>query len=224
MMLKFMVYLKGFEEFGKLVELIKKCFRDILDFSLIFMLFNIVFVVIGLVMEVDVDTGDDGEPAYAGLNKKIYLLIYTWRNSVGDLGVPQYSFWTDGYALGLDTSSDIMIVFIWLIWFLNQYINLIIGLNFLISIVGQSYEQVMSMQTFQTFTQRCKILSEYVEVGEVFNKFAVFKRFAPTKSNMFYIYTKESESEKDSSEEWLGITRTVQKHYKRAFKKTELKL
>jgi len=142
MMLKFMVYLKGFEEFGKLVELIKKCFWDILDFTLIFMLFNLVFVVVCLVMEVDVNTSeeDDGEPSYIGLSKKIYLLIYTWRNSVGDLAVPTYQFWTDGYNMGLWISSNFMIVFIWFIWFLNQYINLIIGLNFLISIVGQSYE------------------------------------------------------------------------------------
>jgi len=79
----------------------------------------------------------------------------------------------------------------------------------------------MSTQTFQTFKQRCKILSEYVQVPIIFSWAG---DFYPPKSNLFFIYTKESESEKESSEEWLGITRTVQKHYKRAFKKTELKI
>jgi len=63
MMLKFMVYLKGFEKFGNLVELIKKCFWDILDFTLIFMLFNLVFVIVCLVMEVDIEAdAENGEP------------------------------------------------------------------------------------------------------------------------------------------------------------------
>lgn len=37
-----------------------------------------------------------------------------------------------------------MVYLIWIIWFANLFINMIILLNFLIAIISQSYEQVIS--------------------------------------------------------------------------------
>lgn len=39
-----------------------------------------------------------------------------------------------------------MIILIWFFWFINQWVNLIIMLNFLITLIGKSYDQVMSDQ------------------------------------------------------------------------------
>ena len=44
----------------------------------------------------------------------------------------------------LKLQGKIMLATIWLVWFLQQFIILICLLNFLIAIVSQSYENVMS--------------------------------------------------------------------------------
>ena len=47
-----------------------------------------------------------------------------------------------------------MLVLIWMFWFINSFIVLIILLNFLISIVSQSFESVMSQRNIYKYKER----------------------------------------------------------------------
>ena len=53
-----------------------------------------------------------------------------------------------------------MIYSIWLVWIVNQYVVLIILLNFLIAIISQSYDNVMSKQIMSKYQNRSAINRE----------------------------------------------------------------
>ena len=53
-----------------------------------------------------------------------------------------------------------MIYFIWFFWVLNQYIIFIILLNFLISIISESYDNVMCKSLQSKYQNRCLINRE----------------------------------------------------------------
>ena len=53
-----------------------------------------------------------------------------------------------------------MVCFIWVLWFANQFLNLIILLNFLIAIISQSYDNVMSKSLEYKYNQRCQMNRE----------------------------------------------------------------
>lgn len=53
-----------------------------------------------------------------------------------------------------------MITVIWAMWFLNQYVNLIILLNFLIAIISQSYEEIMTEQFVFMYQHRAQLNAE----------------------------------------------------------------
>mgnify|MGYP006099326073 CR=1 FL=1 len=53
-----------------------------------------------------------------------------------------------------------MIYCIWFVWLINQYVVLIILLNFLIAIISQSYDNVMSKQIMSKYQNRSSINRE----------------------------------------------------------------
>ena len=50
-----------------------------------------------------------------------------------------------------------MIGIIIMFWILNQFLVLIILLNFLIAIISESYEMAMSQQVISTYLHRCQL-------------------------------------------------------------------
>jgi hypothetical protein len=60
------------------------------------------------------------------------MLLETFRSSIGEVGLPKYSV-----LLGRpDTPcSDINLILIWVIWFVQVFFMLVIMLNFLIAIL-----------------------------------------------------------------------------------------
>jgi hypothetical protein len=61
-----------------------------------------------------------------------------------------------------------MVYFIWFIWFCTQFINLVILLNFLIAIISQSYEDVMSRETFTRYSLRSHMNLECLLILQTF--------------------------------------------------------
>lgn len=59
---------------------------------------------------------------------------------------------------------------IWLIWFFNQFIVLIILLNFLIAIISQSYEMVMTKTSESKYKQRSDLNVECYLVLKYYNR------------------------------------------------------
>ena len=88
---------------------------------------------------------------YSGLPEFWKHVLQAWRNSVGDIKIPDYSVWSERIE-DSPWSSGMMIFIIWITWWINQYIMLIIMLNFLIAIIAQSYEDVMTRSALATYT------------------------------------------------------------------------
>lgn len=87
-------------------------------------------------------TYPDGD--YPDLNIYVANLIQTWRNSLANVAVPDYSKWSENLraeekAEGFGLYSYLMIFLSWTIWYLNLLFICLVLTNFLISIVGNSY-------------------------------------------------------------------------------------
>jgi hypothetical protein len=104
----------------------------------------------------------------------------SYRNSIGDISPPGYGFWADrldeltatnstythadlvrAQAVASPTAPHVMIGVIWAVWILNQFLMLIILLNFLIAIISQSYDAVMAKATNNAYAQRCRLNRDY---------------------------------------------------------------
>lgn len=84
----------------------------------------------------------------------------------------------------------VVISMCWAIWFLNIFINNIMMLNFLIAIVSQSYEEVMTNQVSTIYLQRCDMNMRYSILKRAFPR--IFK--GTKDSMMYFLYQKASES------------------------------
>lgn len=142
--IKLLFYFQMFEGFGLFMHLVKETLKNMS----IFMPFLFFWV---FVFSCQLYSLGGAYPAgdYPELHTFLIILIATWRNSVGDIYVPEYPNWSsnlqaeekdvaDEEAVGT-TYTYTMIGLIWLVWFLNLLFLFLILTNFLISIIGNSF-------------------------------------------------------------------------------------
>jgi len=136
--MKLLFYFKMFEEFGKFQHMVGAALGGIKIF-LPFMLFWM------LIFSCQIYTIGSNYPQddYPNLHDFTGIFLTTWRNSLGDVAAPDYSNWSKNLRSeekeGLGWYSYTMIYITWLIWFFNLLFVLLVLVNFLISIVGNSY-------------------------------------------------------------------------------------
>jgi len=68
--------------------------------------------------------------------------LYTFENGIGNINNPTFSF-----AAGLSKMNGLdytLIGLVYILWFVAQIILLVILLNFVIALISQYYEDVMS--------------------------------------------------------------------------------
>ena len=110
------------------------------SFLLMFVIFIIVFTLINIILGVqDLDNAPDG-PDYPGLDIYVMMLFQTFRTSIGDLQVSDYSKWADNNTDDDDlvnafstTPKNIIISLVWIFWLMDIYLILIVMLNLLIA-------------------------------------------------------------------------------------------
>jgi len=143
--MKILFFMKIFSDYGFLVQMVFLSFLDMgpfmAFFSLWLLFFTIEFKVLGFEF-------DDSE--YANLGSFTQMLILTFRNSIGDLSLPQYND-----LIEVDTSvSQFVIYMLWMFWFMNIFLMVIMLLNFLIAVISQTYERVSGSQTSYTYKDK----------------------------------------------------------------------
>ena len=122
--IKFNYYLRIFEEFGFLVQMIVTVFRDIKNFIIYFLiLLAFMAVQISLILT-DVE-GFDGIGAF-----KWFILALQ-------------SALLDGDIAGYEPNTEYNILF-WAVWFLIVLVGNIVLMNFIIAVVGDRYSNCMS--------------------------------------------------------------------------------
>ena len=91
--------------------------------------FGLIYLITGL---------EVGKDDYGEMNRYGRTFIQAYRNSIGDLAPPAHKKWNELVTTDKDNESlvNLMVLVIWLVWFFNQFIVLIILLNFLIAIIS----------------------------------------------------------------------------------------
>ena len=120
--------------------------------------------------------------------------LYSYRQALGDFDTDQYSD-TDEYYL-------------YAVWFLNTMVTLIIFLNLLIAIMGDTFDRVQEAADSNMLKELTSIMAE----NEIlFNRSIVFK-------NAKYIIVVQEEKNNDANETWEGklqyLKNVMDKNYK----------
>jgi hypothetical protein len=125
------------EDFGKLVKLFMTCIVDVIYFFLYFVFWWITFMLLFRVLGSYQSFERKGH-GYPDVSPFLVYMSLVLENTVGNIFNPTYDFW-NGFK-----QKELFIYLIWVVWFFNQLIMLIILMNFLIAVITQSYENVMN--------------------------------------------------------------------------------
>jgi hypothetical protein len=115
-------------------------FKSIGPFIIFYLLWIGFFTVLYFNLQIEIDSGDE---EYLKLYSLVKYFFMTYRDSIGDISVPGYTNWDA--ALHKDTDKNnadwFLITFmIWICWFMNQFMCLVVLLNFLIAVISQVYD------------------------------------------------------------------------------------
>lgn len=136
--MKLMFYFKVYDSFGLLSELIYGIRKRLIPF-LIFLFvilgfFTILFMILGC---------DFGNTEM--VNSTFYLFFNVFQMTNAVISNPSHTFWDNYRLLHQDSFMPNLIIWIiWVIWLLFQIMVSIVLLNFLIALITQAYEEVMS--------------------------------------------------------------------------------
>ena len=96
-----------------------------------------------------------------------------------------------------------MISYSWILWLSNLFFMLIILLNFLIAIIGQSYDSVMSRNFISLYKSKCGFIKECTIITDMFDSLI-------GNSNLASVYLLSSSIDHDdSNNEWTGFIKTI---------------
>jgi len=149
---------------GKMVELVGRVLTTSMPFTLFFFGWVYVFSVLFIVLGYEIDRAD-----FVGVNDLFVYFIQTYNNSIGNIAPPIYEGWME-HRMTHPKIVQTMTVLIWLFWFLNQFFVLIILLNFLVAIMGQAYEEIMTEALYFKYYHRAQLNKEARESLEFLPK------------------------------------------------------
>jgi len=125
------------DDFGKLVKLFMTCIVDVIYFFLYFDLWMVAFMLLFRVLGA-YQSFEGAAKGYPDTSPVVVYASLVLENTVGNIFNPTYTYW-DSFE-----HKEVFIYLIWIVWFYNQLIMLIILMNFLIAVITQSYENVMN--------------------------------------------------------------------------------
>ena len=131
-----MFYLKIFSDYGFLVQMIKQSVFDIGGFLTFFMMWILFFSIQYKILEAEFEYKDSDS-----LNNFVQLANISFRTAIGDIQMAGYKKFEVKYEAG-QTSAYLIIILIWIFWFMNIGLMLILLMNFLIAVISESYNVV----------------------------------------------------------------------------------
>ena len=134
-----------FEKTGLTTELISQSTYDAIPFLVYFLALILLFAITIGQVGATFDNGD-----YSELPNFVVLIMQTYRNGIGDIAPPDYSYWTNAQVKD-DHPSKLLIAYIWFGWLAGQFFILIVMLNFIIAVISESYNSVIAEKTKKRF-------------------------------------------------------------------------
>ena len=136
--MKLLFFIRIFEAYGFLVQMIIYCVIDLIPFIMSYMIFLVVFSLCFVVLEMEIDPD---VAAIQGPNYFAKMFLQSFRNSIGELGMPVY---TKILERPHTIFTTINIFLIWFVWFVQTFFMLVIMLNFLIAVITSTYDRVIN--------------------------------------------------------------------------------
>ena len=106
---------------------------------------------------------------YKNISPLFGYFFYNFNNAVTNANNPTFTIWEtlQKYYKGQPwhygkVLSKIMIYFIYFTWFINQILIQIILLNFLISVISNSYQAIIDSEIIITYTFKAGLNREYL--------------------------------------------------------------
>ncbi|CDW74969.1 UNKNOWN [Stylonychia lemnae] len=139
--MKLFFFLRIYDGFSFLVQMMAGVFKDLKYFLLFFIIFILQFGMIFLVLfkaqQID---------EYNGVNKLAYFLM-AFRISSGDFQLDDYHSQTDG-----------LVIFTWIIWLIAVLTLNVVFMNFIIAVISESYERVMQKLVAESFRVKANMI------------------------------------------------------------------
>jgi hypothetical protein len=160
--LKLLFFVRIFEEYGFLVQMIRLCVSDLIPFIMSYMIFLMVFTVCFVVLKMEID------PEVKEVQNLTYfqmMFLQTFRTAIGELGMPMYSHIIEKPDSFFKTFN---ISLIWICWFSQTFFMLIIMLNFLIAVITSTYERVMNYQKIISYMHKAELNVENFQLISFF--------------------------------------------------------
>lgn len=104
-----------------------------------------------------------------------------------------------------------MIYLSWSVWIFNSLLMVIILLNFLIAVISQSYERVVSLQNIYNYTHKAEINLEYYQIVSTVKKLESIKYMIFTESNSRDLKQEIGDLQQEDDNEWLGFVETIKR-------------
>ncbi|CDW82402.1 serine threonine protein kinase [Stylonychia lemnae] len=188
--IKFFSYLRIFQGFSFLVQMLRAVFVDLKFFIA---LYGIVIVLYGLIFTLLEIKTDEDNIEYEGISYFGYYIM-SFRASTGDFQVDNFH--------NLDKYH---VQFAWIIWVTSVLFLNIILLNFIIAVISQSYEKIMQRMVAQSYMAKAKLIyecelhySRYGKGDSHFPKYFILRR---VKNNTM----------KGEDAEWQGFVKDIKK-------------
>lgn len=112
--------------------------------------------------------------------------------------------------------SSFMITFNWGLWFANEFLMMIILLNFLIAIISQSYDKVISKSTILLYESKCDFIAETSVLIDSFPGV-----FGKDFRSQIFILQASTEDEGQTGDDVAGFVKTITKVIKSEIKEVK---
>lgn len=137
-LLKIIHFMRIYNTVRRWVYLLTESYREFKPFGFFFTTWVLMFGFIFSILDMQFSNIDD----YKELNQMVVYVIQVYRNSKKDIMPPLYDVWVDRIH-DMPYAAWSMIVLIWLLWFMNQIMLVLIVLTFLNGIFGARNEESM---------------------------------------------------------------------------------
>ena len=137
-----------------------------------------------------------------GLKQGTYqaMFMYVWENSIGNIQDP---------IINPTEKAEVVLATIWFVWWLNQFIIVIIMLNFLISVISQSYENVMNSHKIKRYQDIATFNKEVYEFLAAIGILSFISNKKQINQNKIVIAAESNDEASDETDEWVGFVQTM---------------
>jgi hypothetical protein len=163
---KMMFFVRIFEKLGFLINMVKYCLIELIPFLIAFVTLIFVLSISYFILQAEID--EEVEDMGVDLNYFELLLLQTFRTIIGEIAQPIYEKLMKEDAT---FSRSMKMYTIWVIWYSQQFVCLIIMMNFIIAVITTTYAKYEVYQKTITYKNKAELNMEFFELMNLFGKY-----------------------------------------------------